>query len=271
MNMQKISNPYLLSVITKLFILLIVAKSLSLYALWILPSDGVNAVVQKNYKPKYQRVEFKNMLQSNKQAKQAVTKIDHSSNNGINITNMSLKGLYGSGSNGFVIIALKSSPQKTSIISVGENYSGYVLKTILTNSVVFTKADKEYILSMQQNSKIMNKMNTFVQIVDDGQVEKKVSREDIQYYAKNPDKIWKDISIVQMKNKQGFKITNVRKNSKMDALGLKKGDIMIRANNNDLKSYKNAIDLYKNMDKLQTIELVVLRNNQEKEFIYEIH
>jgi len=269
--MQKISNPYLLSVITKLFILLIVAKSLSLYALWILPSDGVNAVMQKNYKPKYQRVDFKNMLKSDKQVKQAVREIQQSTNNGANITNMLLKGLYGLGSNGFAIIAMKSSPQKTTLISVGEDYSGYILKTILTNSVVFTKADSEYILSMQESGKVMNKMNTFVQAVDDGQVEKKVSRQDIQYYAKNPDKIWKDISIVQMKNRQGFKITKVRKNSKIDALGLKKGDIMIRANNNDLKSYKDAIDLYKSMDKLHTIELVVLRNNQEKEFIYEIH
>ncbi|MFK5937059.1 MAG: PDZ domain-containing protein [Sulfurimonas sp.] len=269
--MQKISNPYLLSVVTKLFILLIVAKSISLFALWFLPSDGVNAVVQKNYKPKYQRVEFKNMLISDKQVKQVARKIHQSSNNGMNITNMILKGLYGVGSKGFAIIALQSSPKNTTIVSVGEEYSGYVLKTILTTSVIFIKADKEYVLSMQEESKNMNKMNNFVQAVDGVQEEAKVSREDIKYYAKNPDKIWKDISIVQMKNKQGFKITNIRKNSKMDALGLKKGDIMIRANNNDLKSYKNAIDLYKSMDKLHTIELVVLRNNKEKEFIYEIH
>jgi type II secretion system protein C len=269
--MQKISNPYLLSVVTKLFILLIVAKSLSLFALWFLPSDGVNLLVQKNYRPKYQRVDFNNMLKSDKQIKQTVSKIYKSINNGTSITNMLLKGLYGLGSNGVAIIALKSSPQNTSLVSVGEDYSGYVLKTILTNSVVFTKAGKEYILSMHESGEVVNKMNTFVQTIDNGQVEKKVSRTDIQYYAKNPDKIWKDISIMQMKNEQGFKITNVRKNSKMDALGLKKGDIMIRANNNDLKSYKNAIDLYNNMGKLQTIELVVLRNNQEKEFIYEIH
>ena len=269
--MQKISNPHLLSVITKLFILLIVAKSLSLFALWLLPSDGVNVATQKNYKPKYQRVDFKNMLKSNRQVNQARAQTYQLTNNGIDITNMLLKGLYGSGNNGLAIIALKSLPQKTSLVSVGENYSGYVLNTILKESVVLTKAGKEYILRIEEGGKIINKMNTFVQTVDDEHVEKKVSRQDIQYYAKHPDQIWKDISIVQMKNEQGFKITNVRKNSKMDALGLKKGDIMIRANNNDLKSYKNAIELYKNMDKVHTIELVVLRNNQEKEFIYEIH
>lgn len=60
--MSKLSNSIMLSVFTKLLILLAIAKTLSLALWWFLPADGVELQVQDNYKPKYQRVDFKNML-----------------------------------------------------------------------------------------------------------------------------------------------------------------------------------------------------------------
>ena len=41
MNMQKLSNPFLVSIITKILILLVIAKVFSLLIWWFLPSDGV--------------------------------------------------------------------------------------------------------------------------------------------------------------------------------------------------------------------------------------
>ena len=269
--MIKLSNPNIVKKITLLIILLVLAKSISLALWWFLPSEGVNLQEQTNYKPKYQRVDFKNMLKRANVGHRPVKEKQKKSSNGMSITSMILKGLYGSGSHGMAIVARKSSKKKTSIISVGEEFSGYKLTTILHDSVVFTKQGKEYVLKMILSKSSKNISKSFVRSVSHAQNEKVVSRKDIKYYSSNPDKIWKDISIVQLKNKKGFKITGVRKDSKMADLGLKKGDIMIRANNNDLKSYKDAIDLYKEMDKIKTIQLVVLRNNVEKEFIYEIN
>lgn len=251
--MIKLSNSYILSLVTTLMILLVVAKSVSLALWWVLPSDGVSFHEQNNYKPKYQKVDFNNMIDSPLN-ETVVSKPIVKESTGISITNMILKGLYGVGSKGVAILALKSSPKNTSIVSVGEDFSGYRLKTILSDGVVFTKNDKDYILKMEMEDATKKSAKPFVKPINQSKYspsEKLVSRQDINYYAKNPDKIWKDISIVQMKNN--------------------KGDIMIRANNNDLKSYKDAIDLYKNMDKLQVVQLVVLRNNEEKEFVYEIN
>jgi type II secretion system protein C len=269
--MTKFSNSWLLGAITKLLILLVVAKSVSL-ALWqFLPSEGVNLQAQSDYKPQYQKVDFKNMISGAATASSA-TEVASVANSE-SVTNMLLIGLYGAGSHGFAIVALKSSPKATTVISVGEIFSGYELKTILSDSVVFTKQNKDYVLRMNVDG-AKNNGESFVNKVEseDGQaVETNVSREDIRSYAQNPNEIWKDISIVELKNNQGFEITNVRKGSKMETLGLQKGDIMIRANNSELKSYKDAIELYKNIDTLRTINLVVLRNNQEKEFTYEIN
>ena len=269
--MIKLSNQSIIKKITLLFILLVLAKSISLALWWFLPSEGVNLEEKMSYKPKYQRVDFKNMIKRVNRNRKVVKEKQKTFSSGISITSMILKGLYGSGSHGVAIVARKSSPRKTSLVSVGEDFSGYILKTILKDSVVFSKKNKDYVLKMPVSKASKNISKSFVRSVPHAQNEKVVSRKDIKYYSKNPNKIWKDISIVQLKNKQGFKITSVRRNSKMAALGLQKGDIMIRANNNDLKTYKDAIDLYKEIDKIKTIQLVVLRNNEEKEFIYEIN
>jgi len=60
-------------------------------------------------------------------------------------------------------------------------------------------------------------------------------------------------------------------NSKFATLGLRKGDVIIKANNIPLKSYRDAMNVYKNINKFDAINIVVMRNNQEKELVYEIN
>ncbi len=268
--MIKLSNSSFLQIFTKLLILLVVAKAISLGIWAYLPSDGVELSEQKNYQPKYQRVDFKNMIQSPKGDSRKATA--SSSSSGISITNMVLKGLYGKANSGFVIVALKSSPKKTSIIEVGEVFSGFTLKAINTLSAVFTKNSKDYILELDK-SKSKGSI-TKVRDTQDTNEPKSVQRSDISFYEKNPKQIWKDISIKEVKNGKeikGFKVTRIKRNSKMAELGLKRGDLIIKANNIELKSYKAAMDIYSKLGRLKTIQIVVIRNNQEKELVYEIN
>jgi len=275
--MTKPSNSALLKIVTKLLILLVIAKAISLSALWFLPSDGVEVNKKENYQPKYQKVDFKGMLIQTKTAAQFNedgTPIGSNNGTAVSITNMILKGLYGNDTKGFVIVALKSSPKKTEIVEVGEVYSGFKLKSIKIAHAVFTKASKEFILELQKVKDIGNyikKANDqpIVYATDTG-----VSRDDIAYYSKNPKQLWKDIAIKEVKNGkkiEGFKVTRIDPISKMARLGLEKGDVIIKANNVELKSYKDALDIYKNIDKIDVVQLVVIRDNQEKELVYEIH
>lgn len=271
--MTKLSNSYILRIVTRLLILLAIAKAISLAVLWLLPSDGVELQAKNSYMPKYQRVDFKNMLDSPSSSK--VKTNTKKTSDGINITNMVLKGLYGKGESGFAILALKSSAKKTSLVSVGEIFSGYKLKTILNDGVVFTKLGKEYVLKIQHSKITKSSKNSFVKpVVDRDERIRSVNRKDINSYASHPKKLWRDISIVEVKDGgkiKGFKVTNVKRRSKMEKLGLKKGDIIIRANNIEMTSYREALGIYKNINKLDTIQIVVLRNNQEKELVYEIN
>ena len=268
--MKKLSSSYMLRVATFLLILLAVAKAISLAVWWFLPSDGVELQVKDNYKPKYQRVDFKNMLNAGIRTKNDSKTYQDSSASGISITNMVLKGLYGKGSKGFAIVALKSSLKKTSIVSVGEVFSGYTLKTILNDGVIFTKSSKEYVLKMLHSKITKESVMSSVQSSEP----KGISRADIDFYSKNPKEIWKDISIREVKKGgkiKGFKVTKIKKNSKMARLGIQKGDIIIKANNIELKSYKDALNLYGKINDLDTIQIVILRNNQEKEIVYDIN
>lgn len=268
--MIKLSNSYLLLVLSKLLIILLVAKALSLALLWYLPSDGVELSVKENYKPKYQRVDFKNMIHNSKVLAKKTTK---SSVTSVNITNMILKGLYGTKTQGFVIVARKSSPKVTTIVEVGEEYLGFRLKSIIPRGAVFTKAAKEYILELES----LKLQKSFIKKIEKSSSSggiKNVSRNDINYYSKNPAQVWKEISIQPLKNGKklkGFKVTRVVKGSKMADLGLQKNDVIIRANNIELTSLKSVTDLYTNMKNINAIEIVVLRNNQEKELVYEIN
>jgi type II secretion system protein C len=265
--MIKLSNSKFILVFTKLLILLVIAKALSLFVLWYLPSEGVELSIKENYQPKYQRVNFKNMIVKSNAKKNTVIQ---QSKSGISITSMVLKGLYGTKYKGFVIVAMKSSPKKTSIIGVGENYQGYELKSISSRSAMFSKNGSDFVLSLE----MMKNSSSITKVAKPQESSSEVSRGDISYYAKNPDKIWKDISLQEVMNGKelsGFKVTKIDVNSKFARLGLRRGDIIIKANNVILKSYRDAIQIYKNIDNLDTVQIVVMRDNQEVELVYEIN
>ncbi|WP_207561983.1 type II secretion system protein N [Sulfurimonas aquatica] len=272
--MQKLSNSKLLSIFTTLLTLLLIAKLISLVLWWFLPSEGVELNAANSYQAKYQRVDFKNMLIPAKVVEQAKSKESVTSSiSTTSINSLILKGLYGKGDNGFAIVAKKSAAKKTTIVAVGEGYEGYKLKEILIDRVLFSKLGKEYVLMLNEEA-AKNTKSSIKRVEEPDDSTRPVSKQDINYYSKHPDQIWKDIAIspVQKSGKiDGFIVNRIKAGSKMAELGLMKGDVIIKANNIVLKSYKDALELYKKIDKIDVIELVVRRNNQEKELVYEIN
>ncbi len=264
--MIKISNSKLLIVFTRLLILLALAKIISLGLWWYLPSDGVELNVKKNYEPKYQKVDFKNMLSKPKEKGAS----SNTAAETVSITNMILKGLYARDEMGYIIIALKSDPAKTSIVAIGEVYQGYTLKSVELLSVIFEKNGKDFVLELEKSANL----SLLPAPQSDKITSSEVSRTDISFFAKDPAAIWKDISINEVKNGNkiaGFKVTKINPKSKFATLGLMENDVIIKLNNVKLESYKDAIEVYKNIDKIDTIQIVVTRDNQEKELVYEIH
>ena len=269
--MIRLSNSKFISIFTKLLILLVAAKAVSLLVWLSFPSDGVELKVKENYQPKYQRVDLKSMITKSKTKNEK--KVKQKVDSGVSITNMILKGLYGTQTKGFIIVAMKSTPNKTSIIEVGESFEGYVLEAIFPRSVRFHKDGSDFMLHLEKIEEPsavpkVNKKN-----IPTG-TSAQIFRKDIAFYAKNPNQIWKEISIKEIrdgKKIKGFKVTKIDPYSRFASLGLKKGDLIVNANNIKLNSYREALQIYENIDKLDVIQIVVMRNNQEVELIYEIN
>lgn len=273
--MQKLSNTKLIALVSKLLVLLLLAKLISLGVWWYLPSDGVELLAKKSYQPTYQRVSFANMLTQAKGAKAAQNGASVSQGGtSYTMSNFVLKGIYGSRYSGFAVIAKKTTPNDTDIIGVDDVYEGYVLKEIALSEVIFVKDGTEYKLSLDMgNPALLAAPQVQTQEQEIEGEPKKVSRADIQSYSQNPALIWKDIGIEEKKEAGklvGFIVTRVKRGSKMETLGLRKDDIIIKANNIALTSINDVLKLYKGIDKLEALALTILRNNQEQEIVYEI-
>lgn len=261
------NSSYIKTVITLLFLLLL-AKSIGVVTLWFLPAHGISTQNEASVTMPYVRVDFHNMLDSTTKTQQVSQHNSHAKT--LDINNLVLKALYGKGNYGFVIIAAKSNPKKTTLLSVGESYEGYKLKGVFLNYALFTKRGQEYRLRL--NSTLATK--SLVHAVEDESANKIIQRDEIEGYVKNPSAVWKDISIQEVGkngNFKGFKVTKIRAGSALAKLGLQTGDLIVKANNIVLKSYNDVLKIYQQLDKLTTLTLVIKRGNIEKEIVYEIN
>lgn len=264
-----------------ILIIILLAKMLSLLILWYVQSEGVNYHPNNSKLPEYKRYNVNNIINPTlapdpKSAPEPTTQeAKELAAYGPNISHMLLKGLFKRKTGGFVIIALKAKPNDSEVIGIGETFQGYTLTMILKNGAIFNKDEKTFSLYFsedeQQNG--ANSAQPNIMSSDDGGI-KRVAKTDIVHYAKNVNQIWKDIGIIEVKDKgkiTGFKVTRIKPNTPFAELGLRRGDIIIKANNKVMTSYKDALAIYKGIDTLDALELTVLRNNQETEIVYEIN
>jgi general secretion pathway protein C len=245
------------------------AKFTTLLLLPFLPLTSVEIDKKVVELPPYRRYDFHAMLSKSKSKSQNTTP----KTTATNIKNLLLIALYGNEKFGFIVVATKAAPKKTKIVSVSQSYKGYTLSKIYLDYVVFKKDGKEYLLRLNtKNIASSNFVTPLSQKKGDGEVS--VNRDDIGFYMKNPLAIWKDISIQELKEAgklSGFKVTRIRKNSKIANLGLQRGDIIIGANGRIFETYNDVMKIYAKIKKLKTLSLTVKRGNEEKEIIYEIN
>ena len=144
--------------------------------------------------------------------------------------------------------------------------------------VIFMKNNKEYKLTINNTKTSKIEYTIIPTQIEQQNITKEddkliVKRDLVNSYIQNFGKIWDNISINEIKTKtgiDGFKINSVKKGSIFEKLGLKKGDIIKEVNNIKLKSYNDAFIVYRKIDKIKNINIVVLRNGLEEELNYEI-
>jgi general secretion pathway protein C len=100
-----------------------------------------------------------------------------------------------------------------------------------------------------------------------------IQRSLIQEYTENPDKIWKNIGLYEVKSNgklDGFKVRFVRRGSPFEKLGLKRGDIIKSINGEPIVDYATPMRMLRSADSIDDLSLTIERNHEEQELKYEV-
>jgi general secretion pathway protein C len=241
-----------------------VVKILMLASLYWLPHHGINTLPleESSFYQKYRPSRAFALTQTKKIVKKVepVYKLD----------NLNLKAIYDDPKAAFIAV---EDAKKIVLISIGDDFKGYKLIEVHSDRAIFEKSSKRYELKFKEDK---SKKSAITEaepeiIADDTAVF--IKRREIKHYAKNFDDIWKNIKIKEIikdRRLKGFEVKWVKKNSMFEKLGLRKGDIIIGVNGKTFKSVSQVFKLYNNVDKLDSLRLKIIRNNEERELEYEI-
>ena len=173
---------------------------------------------------------------------------------------------------------------KSRLVSVGEKIDGFRLEEVYTDRVKLSKSGREYWLGMKKKESAET-IKTGVR-----EKTKKPERELIEQVRREGDtffvprellsemhdlkKIFRYISInpLYRENKLvGFAVSNVKKGSVFDKMGLKKRDIIEKIDGKPIKSESDAFAYFNRLEQLNSLSLTIKRGKESKELKYEIY
>jgi type II secretion system protein C len=282
--MNRLFNDKVLSIIFRVLVLAAIAKSIALAAFVFLPKNGLESVQ-----------EDRNLVNFNAYGPTSPFAVSESGNAARTATVDSFKLLAvykeADSKDGFAIISDGGSPQ---VVKSGESYKQYKLGEIKQDGVYLIEGGSSVwvgfakstlaVLSPQQPSVLIpqrgrigdEKMlmrNAFAE-QDNETYTNMIQRSEIQELMSNPDNVFKNIGFKEvMKDGKidGFRVLSINRNSPLAKLGLRAGDIVQSFNGVRLDNYSSVLEIYNNADTISRVKLEVMRNNEKKEFEYEIY
>jgi type II secretion system protein C len=117
-------------------------------------------------------------------------------------------------------------------------------------------------------------MNATAGRANNEEYSKVIQKSELDNFLNNPDSVFKNIGFKEvMKNGklEGFRVLNVNRNSPFAKLGLRAGDVITSFNGIKLDNYSSVLELYNNAKTYTRVKIEVMRNNEKKDFEYEIY
>ncbi len=166
-------------------------------------------------------------------------------------------------------VAVVEKNNKTDVLSIGDIFDGYKFVEATSYQAIFEKNGKKYKIELK-NSKLSKLQQDRIQSkqTNTDTKTKDIEYNDIDYYQKNQDKIWQEISIYKIDG--NYQIQRIKKGSKMEKLGLKSGDIIKSVNGKEVKKDSDAIKLYQEVNKQEFVTLTILRDGEMFDIEYNI-
>jgi type II secretion system protein C len=187
-----------------------------------------------------------------------------------------IKAIYRSSSGSFVSI---SDDHETQIVPLGGVYKGaFHLIGLSDNSAIFSGYGQKYRLRLGHDDPL-SRHEMVSQSVSDTQTNgseeeiHKIAYQTVLSQMNDFQNIWKSIDISESRNGtkfMGFRVNSIASESIFAQLGLQQGDIIQSVNNQKLESFGDAITIYSKVPHLRSVQITVLRNNLQKDIVYEI-
>jgi general secretion pathway protein C len=255
---------------------LVVAKFLWSLSLFFLAKGSIESREVENYGYHY------NLNLASKIVGGVVPIIKHEpvvqSDDGEEIKNIKLKGTYLGGDASFMII---EDGGESNFIYIGESYKGYELVRVSEKKVGLEKNGKNYYILLwdddnKKSSPTSSQRATSPSIespVTPG-MPANITRDELNSYVKNPNKIWKNIRIQEQRSNgqiSGFRVNYVKKHSFFDKAGLKSGDVIKGIDGNEITSLADVMKYYTNIESLDALSLTVERGGEEIELDFNVN
>ena len=171
---------------------------------------------------------------------------------------------------------------KSKLLSVGETIDGFRLEKVYTDRVELSRDGTEYWLSMKKKgTSAYRAAPTARKKARPSAYAEQIRREGDTFYIPRElldefhdvRKIFKYISIkpIYRNNRlTGFGVSNVKRGSVFDKMGLRKRDIITKINGETLTSETQAFKYFNKINELGSLTMTVKRGSEEKEMHYEI-
>jgi type II secretion system protein C len=263
-----------LSVIFKILIFIAIAKSISLILFIFLPKSGVepsgsgNVINFNAYTASAFSHVSQNGAASNIQASQ--------------ISSLKVLAVYKE-NNGKKAYAVISDGASSEVLKTEDRYKQYIVGEIKPNGVFLRENGSDFWVTLTESAAISpavnipanNKFGGGVKLqANDGEYMNVLKRDEIDEFLANPDSVFKNIGFKEVMKDgklEGFRVLSINRNSPFAKLGLRSGDIIQSFNGIKLDNYSSVLEIYGNAKSYSKVKLEVMRNNEKKEFEYEIY
>jgi len=197
---------------------------------------------------------------------------------GEKLDNIRLKGTYLGGDASFIII---EDGIESKFIYIGEKFRGYDLVKVGERKVVFEKNGKNYYVLLDDDEEKASSSNQNdiahnepVHESREGDGPVSITRDEMNSYIKNPDKIWKNVRIQEIRKNgilNGFRVNYVKRGSFFDKAGLKSGDVIKAIDGQEIRSLGDVMKYYTNANALDSLTLTVDRDGNEIDLDFSVN
>lgn len=276
--MKQKSNNYFYIVAFYIILPIALAKLLWSVAMFFLDKDALEAPKQESFAYHYNINLAKDIVGVKRDVAQVVEQVQ--TNN--RIDNIKLKGTYASKADNFIII---EDDLGTTFLYKNEKYIGYKLIEIYDQRAVLEKDGRKYDIVLEDSDKKADrasapqskKSSTSKATTQEEYIPGEpiiLTRDEIDSYIKDPNKIWKNIRIQELRKDgelEGFRVNYVKKKSFFDSIGLKSGDVIKSIDGKEIKSLADVMKYYEDVNNLEGLSISVLRGEDILDFEFNVN